>query len=92
MIVAGDMIELSEVVDLCTAYLVKELEASNAVGILRFASDHNCKDLKTSARNYVNENFVSVSGEDEFKLLPREMIMELLSSEYLRVDCEYQVS
>ena len=35
ILIAGDMIELQEVVELCTEYLVGQLDASNAIGIFR---------------------------------------------------------
>ncbi len=91
LIVAADMIELKEVVALCTQYLVNELDTSNAVGIFRFAADHNCKDLKLASRNYINDNFAAVSAGDEFLSLPRDLLVDFLSSELLRVDSEYQV-
>ena len=53
MLIAGDMIELEEVVELCTDYLVDQLDYSNAIGIFRFASDHNCMLLKKAAFAYI---------------------------------------
>lgn len=91
IIVAGDMIELYEVVDLCTKYLIRELEPSNAFGIFRFASDHNCMALKDAAMKYIHEHFNEISKEDEFCGIARDMLIDFLSSEYLRVDSEYQV-
>ena len=49
LLIAGDMIELQEVVELCTNHLVRQLEPSNALGIFRFAADHNCLLLKEAA-------------------------------------------
>ena len=91
LIIAGDMIELYEVVELCTNYLIRELEPSNAFGIFRFASDHNCMALKEAAMKYIHEHFNIVSKEDEFCGIARDMLVDFLSSEYLRVDSEYQV-
>ena len=61
--------------------------------ISRFAYDHNCLMLKDSCLNYIWENFVSVSQEEEFGDLPKEMICseDMLGSEMLKVDSEYQV-
>jgi hypothetical protein len=60
LLIAGDMIELQEVVEICTDHLVRQLEPSNAVGIFRFAADHNCLLLKEAALRYVSTNFVQV--------------------------------
>ena len=53
LLIAGDMIELQEVVKICTDHLVRQLEPSNALGIFRFAADHNCLLLKEAALRYV---------------------------------------
>ena len=63
LLIAGDMIELREVVEICTDHLVRQLEPSNALGIFRFAADHNCLMLKEAALRYVCTNFVQVSSE-----------------------------
>ncbi len=91
LMVAADMMELREVVQLCTAYLEGELEPTNVVGIYRFASDHNCSALRVSAESFIHQNFDEVSKGEEFRDLPREMLIEFLRSELLRVDAEYQV-
>ena len=76
------------------------LDVSSIFGILyyvaflhRFAYDHNCHMLKDSCLDYIWENFISVSQEEEFGDLPKEMLCsdDLLGSENLRVDSEYQV-
>jgi len=90
--VSADMIELEEVVQLCTSYLSNELDPSNALGIFRFAAAHNCTALARSALAYVHEHFVDVCKGEEFRDAPRDLIVELLGSENLRVDSEYQVS
>ena len=50
--------------------------------------------LKDSCLHYIWENFVSVSQEEEFGDLPKEMLCsdDLLGSENLKVDSEYQVN
>jgi len=49
--------------------------------------------LKDSCLHYIWERFVSVSQEEEFGDLPKEMLCsdDLLGSENLKVDSEYQV-
>lgn len=91
VMVAADMIELKELVELCTRFLVKELEPSNAVGIFRFATDHNCVSLLDASKTHIQENFVEVSKGEEFRDLPNGLVSDFLASEFLRVDSEYQV-
>ena len=61
LLIAGDMIELREVVEICTDHLARQLEPSNAIGIFRFAADHNCMLLREAALRYVCTNFVQVN-------------------------------
>ncbi|XP_055547071.1 actin-binding protein IPP [Wyeomyia smithii] len=91
LLAAADMIQLSEVVDGCCEYLCRELHSSNALGILRFAEAHNCRQLAEAAATYVYTNFPKVALEDELLDIPHMMLMKVISSESLRVDSEFQV-
>lgn len=57
----------------------------------RFADMHNFKDLAKAALVFIQVNFPSCCKGDEFLELPKKYAIELLSSEYLRVDSEVQV-
>ena len=60
-------------------------------GIYRFADGHNIEALTGIALNYIHDNFHLVSQEEEFQEINKNLLTELISSEYLRVDSEYQV-
>ena len=60
-------------------------------GIYRFADGHNIEGLSEIALNYIHDNFHLVSQEEEFQEINKDLLSELISSEYLRVDSEYQV-
>lgn len=53
---------------------------------------HNFAHLAKSALEFIQNNFPLICQEEEFLELPKKYILELLSSEYLRVDSEVQVS
>ncbi|XP_023322367.1 actin-binding protein IPP [Eurytemora carolleeae] len=91
ILVAADMIQLKEVVDICSEFLKTELHQSNAIGIWRFAEGHNLVGLQDFSINFIYNNFFSVSVEEEFLEANKDIVCELISSEYLRVDSEYQV-
>ena len=91
ILVAADMIELKEVVEKCTEFLKLELHESNAIGIYRFAEGHNIEGLRDISLNFIHDNFYLVSCEEEFFEINKELLCEFISSEYLRVDSEYQV-
>ena len=63
----------------------------DCAGIYRFADGHNIEALTGIALNYIHDNFHLVSQEEEFQEINKNLLTELISSEYLRVDSEYQV-
>uniref|UniRef100_A0A0A9XCD8 Kelch-like protein diablo n=1 Tax=Lygus hesperus TaxID=30085 RepID=A0A0A9XCD8_LYGHE len=91
LMIAGDMLEMKEVVHGCTSFLRNELHVSNAVGIYRFAEDHNCTELAKIATTFIENHFPVIIGEEEFSELPKNPLIKFLDSELLKVDSEYQV-
>ncbi|XP_076046546.1 actin-binding protein IPP-like isoform X2 [Oratosquilla oratoria] len=91
LMVAADMLEIHDVVHVCTNFLKKELHASNAVGIYRFAESHHLVEMMETSETFVHTNFPEVVTEEEFCETPREILVNLLQSEYLRIDSEFQV-
>lgn len=85
------MLQLADVVSLCTTFLKQELHSSNAVGIYRFSEGHHCTELKNAAVDFIQCNFPIICQEEEFFDLPMEQLVKFLSSEHLRVDSEFQV-
>lgn len=57
----------------------------------RFGEAHNAKELTNASIQYIQAHFPEVCNEDELYELPKELIIKFLSSEYLRVDSEFQV-
>lgn len=86
------MLQLLDVVSLCTTFLKEELHSSNAVGIYRFSEGHHCTELKNAAVNFIQSQFPLICQEEEFYDLPKDQLVKFLSSEHLRVDSEFQVS
>ena len=68
-----------------------QLDPSNAVGMYRFALGHNFMRLRDSAMEFIFQNFPSVGLEEEFKELPKDILIGILASEYLCIDSEFQV-
>ena len=61
------------------------------LGIYRFAEGHNIGCLRDIALDYIHDNFYLVSQEEEFHEINKDLLAQFISSEYLRVDSEYQV-
>lgn len=92
ILTAADMLGIFDVVESCTDYLKSELHPSNAVGIYRFAEGHNCETLEKVALSYVHRHFPQVCESEEFLDTPKDIIVQFLESEHVKVDSEFQVS
>ncbi|XP_041358583.1 kelch-like protein 5 isoform X1 [Gigantopelta aegis] len=82
------LLQLSEVVEACCSFLMKQLHPSNCIGIRQFADAQGCTNLYKVANNYVMEHFVDVILNQEFLILPCDEVSELLSSDDLNVPNE----
>ncbi|XP_022815977.1 kelch-like ECH-associated protein 1 isoform X1 [Spodoptera litura] len=72
---AATMFQVSNVIDACCAFLEKQLDPSNAIGIANFAEQHGCVDLKKKANQFIERHFTQVCQEEEFlQLTPQELI------------------
>ena len=54
------LLQLSEVVEACCSFLMKQLHPSNCIGIRQFAEIQCCTDLYKVANNYVMVRFVYI--------------------------------
>ena len=88
---ASNIIQLEPVKAACCNYLGAQLSPCNCLGILMFADLHGCLDLLTSARNYALLNFTEVSRTEEFLLLNRKRLLELISEDFLYTHDESHV-
>lgn len=57
----------------------------------RFAEVHNRLDLLETALRFIEANFPQVCQEEEFLDLPKEHLVQFLSSDYIHIDTECQV-
>ncbi|XP_046669511.1 kelch-like protein 5 [Homalodisca vitripennis] len=85
------LLQLSEVVEACCAFLKKQLHPSNCIGICLFADTQGCFSLKSAAHNYTTEHFMEVIRNQEFLLLPADEVAKLLSSDDLNVPSEEMI-
>lgn len=82
---AASLVQMEGVKAVCSAFLFGEVDASNVLGIRRFAELHNCSDLEAFTKNYAAHNFETVVEFEEFLFLAYEELTELLSREDLHV-------
>ncbi|XP_077388451.1 kelch-like protein 4 isoform X2 [Festucalex cinctus] len=88
LLAAACLLQLSQVIQVCCNFLMKQLHPSNCLGIRSFADAQGCVDLLNVAHNYTMENFLEVIQNQEFLLLPTAEIVKLLSSDDINVPDE----
>ena len=88
---ASNYLLMTSLKETCVSFMKSMLNPSNCLGIEAAAFKFDCTDLRSSANQFVYDNFVAVSQTDEFKSLCSERLTEYLSSDEIRVEREEQV-
>ena len=86
--IAACLLQLPSVVEACCAFFKKLLHPSNCIGIRLFADAQSCIQLRDTARQFTEDNFLEVIKNQEFLLLPAHELVKLLSSDDLNVSSE----
>lgn len=60
LIVAADMLQLTEVVSVCGEFLKGHMDPSNCVGIFQFLEQIACVDMLEFTENYIHVHFLEV--------------------------------
>lgn len=58
---AATMFQVPNVIEACCAFLERQLDPTNAIGIANFAEQHGCETLKQKANQFIERNFTKVS-------------------------------
>ncbi|KAM8952237.1 kelch-like protein 4 [Pelodytes ibericus] len=88
LLAAACLLQLSQVIEVCCNFLMKQLHPSNCLGIRSFGDAQGCIDLLRVAHSYTMEHFIEVIRNQEFLLLPANEIAKLLSSDDINVPDE----
>lgn len=88
---ASNYLLMTNLKETCISFMKAMLNPSNCLGIEAAAFKFNCTALRSTASQYVYDNFVAVSQTDEFKLLSADRLAEYLGSDDIRVEREEQV-
>ncbi|XP_069794867.1 actin-binding protein IPP isoform X2 [Narcine bancroftii] len=91
VILAADMLQLNEIVNMCSEFLKGQIDPSNCVGIYQFAEQIACHDLAEFSENYIYVHFLEVCKAEEFVGLAKDQLVKILKSEELQIEDEYQV-
>ena len=60
-------------------------------GIQQFAESQGCMDLAYFSKCFIHKHFLKVTQEEEFFHLPKQALINLLQSEKLQIENEFQV-
>ncbi|XP_025712575.1 actin-binding protein IPP isoform X3 [Callorhinus ursinus] len=91
LIVAADMLQLTEVVNLCCEFLKGQIDPLNCIGLFQFSEQIACHDLLEFTENYIHVHFLEVHSGEEFLALTKDQLIKILRSEELTIEDEYQV-
>ena len=85
---ASNLLEIISVKNACCHYLEQNMDEINCVGIHCFAEVHACDDLQQKSKDYILQNFNSVSQQEEFVGLTQSKLTEILTDDELVVESE----
>ncbi|KAF6090731.1 kelch like family member 4 [Phyllostomus discolor] len=88
LLAAACLLQLTQVIDVCSNFLIKQLHPSNCLGIRSFGDAQGCAELLSVAHKYTMEHFIEVIKNQEFLLLPATEISKLLCSDDINVPDE----
>lgn len=88
---AATMFQVPNVVDACCAFLERQLDPTNAIGIASFAEQHGCTKLKQRATQFIERHFTQICHEEEFLQLSAIQLVQLIIRDELNVQEERDV-
>lgn len=91
LLIAANLLQLTDVRDYCCEYLKEQLHPSNCLGIRDFADIQGCVDLVNDADTYIEQHFSEIIQYDEFFNLQPDQIANLIKSDRLTVPTEEKV-
>lgn len=85
------MFQVPNVVEACCAFLERQLDPTNAIGIVNFAEQHGCTMLKQKANQFIERHFTQICQEEEFLQLSAIQLVNLIMKDELNVQEEREV-
>ncbi|XP_055617832.1 kelch-like ECH-associated protein 1B isoform X2 [Toxorhynchites rutilus septentrionalis] len=88
---AATIFQVPNVIEACCAFLERQLDPTNAIGIASFAEQHGCEGLKHKANQFIERNFTKICHEEEFLQLSVMQLICLIRKDELNVQGERDV-
>ena len=80
------MLEMLSVKDAAARYLDRHMDASNCLGIQRFAEIHACHSLQLKAKSFALKHFSEVVQCEEFEDCQKNQLIDLISNDDLETE------
>ncbi|CAD7092235.1 unnamed protein product [Hermetia illucens] len=88
---AATMFQVPNVIEACCAFLERQLDPTNAIGIANFAEQHGCITLQQKANQFIERHFTQICQEEEFLQLSSFQLISLIRKDELNVQGEREV-
>ncbi|KAG1946278.1 kelch-like protein 24 isoform b [Pimephales promelas] len=85
---AADFLQLDRARLLCCKFLERQLHHSNCLGMMAYAWHLGCLDLYVAAREVALTHLPAIASEQDFMVLSKESIANLLASDNLSIPRE----
>ena len=87
----ASLLQMYDVVNCCSQYLVGQLHSTNCIGIRQFAEVQSCSDLRDAAHEYLMDHFEDVVQCGEYLLLTFEVFFRyfFISAQIYGTYCDY---
>lgn len=91
ILITASMIQLPEIMKLCSEYIKKRIDTTNCLGVLAVADRCEILDLVRYTLNYCLDQFECIVKEREFLEVDDTILSKLISHDQLNVDHEFKV-
>lgn len=92
ILISADYLSILGALDMCCTFLTQSLNAENVIGIMLFAKNHYCVELKESCWRFILKNFPEIAEfSEELMQLPVEDLKEIIDGDSLNAKSEETV-
>lgn len=91
LLMVASYLQITELEDKCAEFLKSTMRATNCLGIWKIAEHYALNDLKSEAIQYTSRHITDVIECDEFNLVSSVQLVEILTSDVLKVNAEEEL-
>lgn len=88
LMIGADFIQLNDVKSACESFLKTHLTPENVFNTKRVGEKLNCRQLVSTAEDYIDRNFVDFTKTDGFLELKKQALIEIIKRDEMRASEE----